>query len=143
MPNELTSVEGSLLVAAYFRGRTPAEYGWVSNCDQVVTLSLFYTQELSADDCVMRFHVKSHVANLYDDDGELADEIRKRYEILIDLIRKRPDLITGGGNFETPADPTFTSCRLTQAGITLAVLLMRSFPRKPNFPNWPDKYVVP
>lgn len=143
MRAKLTSVEESLLVAAYFRGRTPAEFGWVSNCDQVITLSLFYTGEISADECAVRFSNKSYVGKLYDDDGELMDDIRTRYEVLIDLIRQRPDLILGGGNFETPADPTYTSCRLTQDGITLAVLLMRSFPQKPEFPNWPDKYPGP
>ena len=140
MQTKLTSVEESLLVAAYFRGRTPAEFRWVSNCDQVITLSFFYTGEISADDCMARFNVKSYVGKLYDRDGELMNDIQSRYAILIDLIRKRPDLISGGGNFETPADPTYTSCRLTLSGITLAVQLRRSFPKKPEFPNWPDKY---
>lgn len=143
MPTNLSSVEESLVLAAYFRGRTPAEFGWVSNCDQVVTLSLFYTGTISADDCAARFNVKSHVAELYDDEGELVDDIRSRYTILIDLIRGRPDLISGGGDFELPADPTFTSCRLTQAGIALALQLMGTFPQKPDFPNWPDKYRGP
>lgn len=139
-PRWSPSVEESLLVAAYFRGRTPAEFVWVSNCDQVITLSLFYTGSISVHDCIERFKVKRYVGKLYDENGELMPDIRSRYAALIDLIRRRPDLINGGGNFNTPADPTFTSCGLTHAGIETAVQLLTSFPQKPEFPDWPDKY---
>jgi len=46
----LTSVEYSLLVGAYFRG------GWTSNSDQIVTLSLFYTGDVSFAECESVFH---------------------------------------------------------------------------------------
>jgi len=39
-----------------------------------------------------------------------------RYRLLLKLLREHPELIEAGGDTETPADPTFTSCRLTVAG---------------------------
>lgn len=134
----MTRVEQSLLLAAYFRGNLPGQHGWTSSCDQVVTLSLFYTGDISYEDCQLRFSVKSYVSSLYDEDGELTQEIRSRYEELILLLRAHPDLIEGGGNLDTPADPTFTACRLTTEGDKLIPSIIHQFPAKPDFPCWPD-----
>jgi hypothetical protein len=137
----LTLVEQSLILAAFFRGN-PADQGiWSSSCDQVVTLSLFYTGDISETECARRFSTKSYIAALYDDAGELTAEIRSRYEDLITLLRTHPNLIQGGGNLKLPADPTYTACRLTAEGDRLVASLMGLFPRKPEFPNWPDKRV--
>jgi hypothetical protein len=139
----LSTVEESLLVAAYYRGMSPKEHGWVSNSDQIVTLSLFYTGEISSEDCTERFARRSYVGRLYQPDGELSEPIATRYGRLISLLRDHPELIGGGGDLETPSDPTFTSCRLTAAGRYLASSLVPSFPKKPKFPNWPDKRITP
>jgi hypothetical protein len=68
---------------------------------------------------------------VYDDDGQLNARIEQRYKILIDLIQHRPDLIEGGGDLKTPADPTYTACGLTDAGWQLACTLKSSFPQEP------------
>ncbi|MEI6234036.1 MAG: hypothetical protein WCT04_13355 [Planctomycetota bacterium] len=39
----LTIEEKSILLAAFFRGGSEKDSYWSSNCNQVVTLSLFYT----------------------------------------------------------------------------------------------------
>jgi hypothetical protein len=75
----------------------------------------------------------------YHDDGELRDEIRLRYQKLIELIRSHPDLIRGAGNLDHPAHPTYTACRLTPAGDKLIPSLIVLFPAKPEFRNRPDK----
>lgn len=140
----LTTIEKSLLVAAYFRGGIQQDDGvWTSNCDQVITLSLFYTGDISAEECGRRFSVKSYVKALYDHAGELSPTVETRYQALIALMDKNPELIEGGGNFKTPAHPTYTSCRLTDEGVALARLLIDSFPAKPEFPNWPDRRSSP
>lgn len=139
----LTSVEESLLVAAFYRGGCPDDPNWTSNSDQVVTLSLFYTNDISPEDCVERFFQRGYVGGLYEEDGELKELIKTRYRVLIELIRKNPELIKGGGNLEMPADPTFTACRLTVAGQKTACLLTASFRQKPEFPNWPDQQAFP
>src|SRR5205823_61931 len=51
----LTPIEQSLLLGAYFRGMPDDESGWSSNSDQIVTLSLFYTGDLSPKECASRF----------------------------------------------------------------------------------------
>lgn len=134
----LTLVEQSLLVAAYYRGGNPDDRVWGSNGDQVVTLSLFYTGDLSFDDCAERFSRRSYVGGLYDKGGKLNRRVKARYRDLIDLLRDRPDLIEGGGDLAKPADPTYTACRLTHNGLASARLLIEKLPRKPEFPNWPD-----
>jgi hypothetical protein len=148
----LTRIEESLLVAAYFRGGSRDDRGWTSDSDQILTLSLFYTGDISAADCVSRFAKRGYVGKLYVDVEEwteevgwgiLMPEIATRYRILIDLLRGHAELIEGGGNFETPAHPTFTACRLTPAGLDLAARLIGSFPRKPDFQNWPDRRESP
>ena len=121
--------------------------GWTSNTDQILTLSLFYTGDISEHDCIDRFSNRSYIGKLYDKEaeitkqhpwGKLTDEIDLRYRILINLLHDRPDLIEGRGDFEIPTLPTFTSCRLTEAGLKLAPGLALQFPAKPEFPNWPD-----
>lgn len=139
----LSTVEKSLLVAAYFRGGSEADRVWTSNSDQIITLSLFYTGDISAAECANRFSVPGYVQRLYDEDGELSEQIEARYRVLIDLLREHPELIKGGGNFETPAHPTYTACRLTPAGLEECERLIHSFPHKPSFPNWPDKRLPP
>jgi hypothetical protein len=134
----LSSVEESLLVAAYYRGGMPEDHVWGSNSDQVITLSLFYSGDISVEDCAERFAIRHYVGKLYDMPGELADMIKARYRNLIELIREHADLILGGGDLRTPADPTYTACRLTHAGRKLAYSLLPKFPRKPDLPNWPD-----
>jgi len=139
----LTSIEKSLLVAAYFRGGGEGDERWISNCDQIVTLSLFYTGDVTAEDCSDRFSQRSCVGKLHDAHGELSEPIANRYQALIELIRANSNLIKGGGDLKTPADPTFTACRLTSEGQQLALSLIKSFPRKSEFPNWPDKRSPP
>lgn len=133
----------AILLAAYFRGGDPDAVVWTSNCDQVVTLSLFYTGDISTNDCIDRFAVKSYVGKLYQDDGELNGMIASRYQTLIELLQSHPHLFEGGGNLKTPAHPTFTSCRLTREGQQFALSLAKNFPGKPDFPNWPDKRTLP
>ncbi len=135
----LTSVEESLVLAAYFRGGSPNDGVWISNTDQILTLSLFYTGDISSADCVSCFAKRSYIQKLYDESGELTEEIEARYKVLISLLQEHPELIVGGGDFETPAHPTFTACRLTETGRQLCASLSNSFPPKPDFPNWPDR----
>jgi hypothetical protein len=139
----LSTVEESLLVAAYSRGGSPDDGCWTSNSDQILALSLFYTGDISSEDCAERFSRKSYVGKLYLPDGELTELIEARYMALIHLLREHPELIEGGGDFETPAYPTFTSCRLTVAGQKLACSLEPAFRQKPDFPNWPDQRTFP
>jgi hypothetical protein len=135
----LSSVDQSLLLAAFFRGNTRDQDGWTSSCDQVITLSLFYTGELSADECRARFENPGYVGGLYIRNFGLRPQIQLRYHALIDLLKRHPELIEGGGDFELPADPTFTACRLTTAGDSLIPEIIGLFPQKPEFPKWPDK----
>lgn len=139
---DLSSVEKSLIVAAYFRGGNQNDVCWTSNSDQIVTLSLFYTGDITGEDCVLRFQYRNYIQNLYDSDGILREEIAFRYRNLINLLTQHPDLVKGGGDFEQPADPTFTACRLTQRGRQLAIDFVTEFPTKPDFPNWADKRSV-
>ncbi len=135
----LTRIEESLLLSAYFRGKDPSAQIWSSNSDQVLTLSLFYTGDISHDDCVSRFKNRPYLRRVYDDGVQLNEKIKQRYGILISLIQKRPDLIQSGGDLRTPADPTYTACGLTITGCQLARSLESGFPQKPEFPNWPDR----
>lgn len=136
-------IHDAIILAAFFRGGDPATFGWISNCDQVVTLSLFYTGDISTGECIDRFAVKSYVGGLYQDGGELHPMISDRYKLLIDLLKSHQHLIQGGGDFELPADPTYTSCRLTREGDQAAFAVVNNFPAKPDFPNWPDKRTLP
>ena len=139
----LSRVEESLLVATYFRGRIPEDHHWTSSSDQIVTLSLFYTGDITTEECVERFSVKSYMRGLYTPEGDLAGKIRTRYHELIHFVKSRMALIVGGGNLNLPADPTFTACGLTDAGLSLISSLIRMFPPKPDFPNWPDRRPPP
>jgi hypothetical protein len=139
----LTQIEESVLVATFFRGGDPESRIWASNSDQVLTLSLFYTGDISSEECVVRFLQKGYVGGLYQDDGELNEVIACRYGVLINLLQTHPELIEGGGDFNAPAFPTYTSCRLTRAGQQLACELIPIFPRKPDFQHWPDKRTFP
>lgn len=135
----LSPIEESVLVAAYYRGGDdPDTQVWGSNSDQVLTLSLFYTGDIAADDCIERFSRRSYVGSLYDEDGELTELIASRYRVLLSLLQTHPELIEGEGDLKLPADPTYTSCRLTWLGRTFACDLIPSFPMKPHFHNWPD-----
>lgn len=139
----LLPIEKTLVVAAYFRGMTQEDSVWISNSDQIVTLSLFYTGDISSEECLNRFSCRSYIGRLYQSDGKLNDAIATRYAILVELLQKYPELIQGGGNWQTPADPTYTSCRLTVAGLEMACELIPMLPAKPEFPNWPDKRTFP
>ena len=139
----MTRVQQAILLAAYFRGGDPDAVVWTSNCDQVVTLSLFFTGDISAKDCIDRFAIKSYVGKLYQDDGELDAMIAARYYVLIGLLHSHPNLLEGGGNLQTPAHPTFTSCRLTREGQFFAATSAKNFPTKPDFPDWPDRRTLP
>ncbi len=136
-------VQEAILLAAYFRGGDPDAVVWTSNCDQVVTLSLFYTGDISASNCNDRFSVKSYAGKLYQDDGELDEMIVSRYHALIELLQSPPHLFEGGSNLKSPAHPAFTSCRLTREGQEFALSVAKNFPDKPDFPNWPDKRTLP
>jgi len=140
----LDRIDESLLLAAWFRGGDPHDGSlWTSNADQVVTLSLYYTGDISSDDCAHRFSVRSYLLDLYDDHGELTQEIADRDQALVQLLLSRPDLIEGGGDWRTPCYPTYRACRLTVAGLELVLTLIDRFPPKPKFPNWPDKRQPP
>ncbi|WP_417380816.1 hypothetical protein [Gimesia sp.] len=132
-----------LVLAAYFRGGSPEDHTWTSNTDQILTLSLFYTGHITSEECVSRFARRSCLQKLYTAEGELTEEIESRYQALIRLIHEHPELIEGNGDFALPADPTFTACRITEAGFLLASRLINSFPRKPDFPDWPDQRTLP
>ena len=140
---ELSAIDKALLLAAFFRGNIPDQNHWTSSSDQIVTLSLFYTEDINSEDCQSRFSNPGYVGGLYDDNGELRPQIESRYHELIELLRQRPQLIEGGGNFETPAHPTYTACRLTDDGIGLIPDIVDLFPRQPEFPNWPDRRAYP
>ena len=135
----LSVIDKSLLLAAFFRGNTSDQRAWTSSSDQVVTLSLFYTGDITADECRSRFSNRGYVGGLYGVDGQLHPQIETRYQNLIDLLREQPQLVEGGGDFATPAYPTYTACRLTDICIRLIPEIIESFPRKPEFPNWPDR----
>lgn len=139
----LTLVEKSILLAAYFRGGSRDDPRWTANSDQILTLSLFYTGEISFAECAGRFSNRPSLQKVYDKAGELTEEIEERYKILIKLLEEHPELIEGGGDFQTPAYPTFTACRLTDAGLHFASNLVNSFPEKPEFPDWPDRRTLP
>lgn len=140
----LDRIEESLLLAAWFRGGDPTDGTlFVSNADQIVTLSLFYTGDITADECAHRFSVRSYLLDLYDSEGELSAEITVRDRALIQLLKSRPDLIEGGGDWTTPCYPTYRACRLTVAGRELVQDVIQRFPAKPDFPNWPDKRPSP
>lgn len=134
----LSVIEQSLLLSVYYRGNTIDQNRWTSSSDQVVTLSLFYTGGISFSECESRFGNRRYIGGLYTDDGELHPMVAIRYSELIELLKKHPDLIEGGGDFQTPAYPTYTACRLTAEGDQLALSFMDSFPQKPDFPSWPD-----
>lgn len=141
----LSTIEESLILAAYFRGGSQDDLVWSANGDQILTLSLFYTGDITEADCVLRFSRKSYVQKLYDesrsssDELYLTQEIEHRYEVLIKLLQDHLEFIEGGGDYKTPALPTFMGCRLTEKGMKLAMVLVKQFPQKPEFPNWPDK----
>ncbi|MEX0726464.1 MAG: hypothetical protein WD065_09370 [Planctomycetaceae bacterium] len=144
----LTPVEESLILATFFRGGRQDDPCWTANTDQILTLSLFYTGDITAEDCIDRFAVRSYVGKLNVPDSEgwgtLTEEIDSRYNALFKLLDEYPGLIEGGGNFgDPPAHPNFNACRLTDAGIELALMLADKFPKKPDFPNWPDQWTMP
>ena len=135
---DFTPVQEALLLAAFFRGNTVDFQRWISCNDQVTTLSLFYTGDITAADCQERFATRGYVSSLYTEDGLLLPNIAERYAALIRLIHKYPNLIQGGGDLKSPASPTFTACRLTAAGNELIPDLAQRLPRTPDFPSWPS-----
>ena len=139
----LSATDQSLLLAAYFRGNTLDQNHWTSSADQVLTLSLFYTGDITADECQARFAKRSYVVGLRNDDGTLHSLIVARYKSLTALFRSQPHLIEGAGDFDRPADPKFTACRLTNEGIRYIPQIIDQFPCKPDFPNWPDRRAFP
>jgi hypothetical protein len=134
----LSTLDQALLLATYFRGNLPNQNGWTSSSDQVLVLSLFYLGEITAAECQSRFSCHRYLRGLYAANGSLNPRIMSQYMALIQLLRRLPELIEGGGDFESPADPTYTACRLTATGIGLIPEIIDMFPRKPDFPNWPD-----
>lgn len=146
----LSQVEESLILAAYFRGGSLDQRTWTSNSDQILTLSLIYTGDITVADCVGRFATRGYVGGLYDRTasidmhpwGKLPAELDDRYSALISLLQGHPELIEGAGDFPR-AFPTFTSCRLTKSGLELAETLVSWFPTKPDFPDWPDQRKSP
>ncbi len=57
----LSQIGGSLLLAAFFRGNLRGQRRWTSCSDQVVTLSLYYTGEITAAECGVRFSSRPYV----------------------------------------------------------------------------------
>lgn len=140
--NQLTLVEESLLLAAFYRGNLLDDSFNRACCDQVITLSLFYTGDISNQDCIERFKKRSYVMLFWKDGNEnngLETTLSGRYSKLIELIDQHPDLIEGFGNLHSPANPCYTACRLTQTGIGVAKASFNRFEVKPDFPNWPDR----
>ncbi len=135
---DLSLIQKSLLLATFFRGNKPDQERWISCADQVVTLSLYYTGQLPTDDIQSRFTKRGYVGGLYDADGMLLPLINDRYAELIELINSQPQFIQGGGDLESPAYPTFTACRLTDSGASLAPNITPLFPDTPDFPSWPN-----
>jgi hypothetical protein len=131
------------LVAAYYRSGIQDQCVWTSNPDQVVTLSFFYTGELSSEECVERFSQYGHVSGLYNEIGELNELIDARYSALIELLRKHPELIEGADDLGSPENLLFASCILTEAGVELASSLIPTFRQKPEFWHWPDRRRFP
>lgn len=140
---KLSHIEQSLLLAAYFRGNTQTDDRWISCSDQIVVLSLFYTGDISFEQCEARFLNRGYVSGLYDETGNLDPQVRSRYESLLQLLKEQPALIAGAGNLALPSDPTFTACRLTDTGIELIASIISGFPCHPEFPNWPDRRKSP
>jgi hypothetical protein len=139
----LSIIDKALLLAAFFRGNIPDQDYSTACSDQVLTLSLFYTGDITAAECQSRFSAPGYVCCLYDGNGKLHPQIDSRYQGLIKLLREQPQLLQGGGNFDSPADPTFTACRLTDEGIRLIPDIIDLFPRKPDFQDWPDRRGYP
>lgn len=57
----LTVIEESLVLAAYYRGGSHDDQVWTSNTDQILTLSLYFTGDISDTDCVERFSIYSDI----------------------------------------------------------------------------------
>lgn len=143
--NTLSTVEQSLILAAYYRGNLLYDAFTRACCDQVITLSLFYTADISEHDCIERFKNRSYVMLYWKNDDEnegLAEPLLQRYLTLIELIDNHPDLIEGFGNLRSPAHPCYTACRLTQGGEAIAQATFSRFPSKPLFENWPDRRLM-
>ncbi len=136
----LSLIDQSLLLATFYRGNHSQQDLWTSCCDQIVQLSRFYTGGITSEECQNFFSQNGSVGGLYRDGGELVPQVKLRYQQLIDMIQNHPHIIQGGGDFETPSDPTFTACRLTEIGIELIPEILKLFPKKPHFPNWPDTH---
>jgi hypothetical protein len=146
MPNvsDFSVTEQALLLATYFRGVHPTDHVFKSNSDQILTLSLFYTGDISSDECVARLSSRHYLnQSLYNGNSGLSEEIAIRYRVLIDLLTSHSNLIEGRGLFRLPADPTFTSCRLTPAGFQLAEQLVTLFPQKPDILRRPGQLGLP
>lgn len=133
---ELTRVEQALFAAAYFRARFPGDR--FANNAHIIVLSMFYTGEVSHQDCENWFSVYATTRLLYDLNGEIDAGVRQRYGVLIALTKKYPELLEGGGNLVLPADPSFTACNLSLAGEEVAKKLVSQFPEKPKYSR-PDK----
>lgn len=136
--NPLSHSEDSLLLATFYRV-FPPQKEWTSCSDQIVTLSLFFTGDISSEDCASRFATPAYLRGLYDENDDLCAEIRERYLELVQLVRTRADLIEGGGNFDPRVEPTYTACRLTDTGIRRVAQRVVDFPVQPFFPRWPDE----
>lgn len=136
----LDRIDESLLLAAWFRGGRSAHHGWTSNADQILVLSLFYTGDISFEECAGRFSRHLDVTYSYDRDPE---EFVRRDQQLVVLVASRSDLLEKGGDWATPCYPKFRACGLTPAGLELAGTRIDRFPTKPDFPNWPDKRPPP
>lgn len=140
----LSRIDESLLLAAWFRGRVPTESEvWSANVDQVLALSLFYTGDISCEQCARWFSQGGYVRELYESPFESLTEVATaRDQALIELLKTRPELIMGAGDWQTPCFPTFRACGLTPAGAELVPMLVDRFPTNPDFPNWPDKHLA-
>jgi hypothetical protein len=141
----LSRIDESLLLAAWFRGGEPGgNDGGAANTDQVLALSLFYTGDISGEECTRWFSQRGYVRELFELPFEsLTTVATARDQALIELLKARSDLIVGHGDWKTPCFPTFRACGLTAAGAELAPILIDRFPAKPDFPNWPDKRPSP
>lgn len=139
----LSPVEKALLVAAYYRSGSQDGCVWTSNPDQIVTLSLFYTGELSSEECVERFSEFGGVGGLYNESGELNEPVATRCMELIELLQKHPELIGGADDLGSPPSLIIANCLPTEAGLQLASSLIPTFRQKPEFWHWPDRRKFP
>jgi hypothetical protein len=135
---DVSRIEQSLLLATNFRGNLPDQAAWTSCSDQILTLSLSIPATFRRTNA-RRVSQTAITLAAFTAKRVKSFQIEARYRCLIQLLSDHSELIEGGGNFRTPAWPTYTACRLTDDGLRLIPHIIDLFPGNPDFPNWPDR----